>query len=280
MATIDPATGVLTIHGYGDTTVTVQRSGVSASTTLSIVSAPLVSLLVTPARAVVAPGGNRRFFALATYGDGITLDVTATATWSSSAPAIATVSSGAASGLAAGSASIQASFGGFTGAGTLLVAQANVLAYAAGGSQVSGFMRATGNPALTGVSGSPFTFGAAPQPVALDPGGRLLFVGDGQTARLAAFQVDGLSGALTPAPGSPYATESVPRQLAVDPLGRFLYVVTSGGTATLLAYKIDAAHRSSHAGLRRHHTVRRPVTGSRRQRPLPLCRGERIGRQS
>ncbi|WGG49851.1 ice-binding family protein [Rugamonas sp. DEMB1] len=90
---------------------------------LGLPAAELLALAVTPASASVAQGLSQQFVATATYADRTTQDVSATAQWSSAAPATASVNaaSGLALGVAGGSAAISASFGGKSAAATLTV---------------------------------------------------------------------------------------------------------------------------------------------------------------
>ncbi|SFM39762.1 ice-binding family protein [Rugamonas rubra] len=90
---------------------------------LGLPAAELVALAVTPVSASVAQGLSQQFVATATYADRSTQDVSATAQWSSAAPATASVNaaSGLALGLAGGSAAISANFGGKSAAATLTV---------------------------------------------------------------------------------------------------------------------------------------------------------------
>ena len=90
---------------------------------LGLPAAELVALAVTPASASVAQGLSQQFVATATYADRSTQDVSATAQWSSAAPATASVNaaSGLALGVAGGSAAISANFGGKSAAATLTV---------------------------------------------------------------------------------------------------------------------------------------------------------------
>lgn len=90
-------------------------------------SAGLKSISITPATPAVALGLKQPFTATGVYGNGTTQDLTSSATWSSSAPAIATVSNaagtqGLATTVAEGKALITAAVGGVSGSTTLLVA--------------------------------------------------------------------------------------------------------------------------------------------------------------
>src|SRR5438477_12725760 len=66
-------------------------------------AATVQSIAVTPANPSVAVGGTQQFTATATLSDGTTKDLSASATWTSSDMATATIStSGLATGVAAG----------------------------------------------------------------------------------------------------------------------------------------------------------------------------------
>ncbi|HZZ83409.1 MAG TPA: Ig-like domain-containing protein [Anaeromyxobacteraceae bacterium] len=85
-------------------------------------SAKLTALAVTPQGPSIAIGATQQFTANASYSDGSTKDVTGSATWTSSASNVASVgSSGLATGVAVGSASIRASYGGASASSTLTV---------------------------------------------------------------------------------------------------------------------------------------------------------------
>jgi uncharacterized protein YjdB len=81
-----------------------------------------VSITVDPANFSVAAGNTALYTAIATYSDGSTQDVTAFASWSSSAPAIAVLdATGSATAIATGQAAVQAMFGGIGASATLTV---------------------------------------------------------------------------------------------------------------------------------------------------------------
>jgi hypothetical protein len=87
------------------------------------VSATVKSIAVSPATASIVKGKTQQFTAIATYTNNATGDVTASATWTSSNAAIATVSKGLATGVAVGSATMTASVTGstITGKATMTV---------------------------------------------------------------------------------------------------------------------------------------------------------------
>jgi hypothetical protein len=86
----------------------------------------LVSVTVKPATTTILPGATLQFTATANYSNGTSIDVTGSATWSSSTPTVATVSDesgskGTATGVSAGSTTITASYNGFSGSAKLSV---------------------------------------------------------------------------------------------------------------------------------------------------------------
>ena len=85
----------------------------------------LVSIAVSPTNASIVATGQQQFTATGTYSDGSHQNLTSTATWTSSAPSIATISSaGLATGVAAGGTTIKATSGSISGSTTLTVTAA------------------------------------------------------------------------------------------------------------------------------------------------------------
>ena len=85
----------------------------------------LTSIAVTPANPSIAKGKTEQYAATGTYSDGSTQNLTSQATWTSSNPSIATVSTaGLATAVAAGSTTIQASLSGVNGSTGLTVTAA------------------------------------------------------------------------------------------------------------------------------------------------------------
>ena len=82
----------------------------------------LVSIAVTPANPSIGVGGQQPFTATGTYSDNSHQNLTNSATWTSSNPSIATISTGGlATGVAAGSTTIQAAVGAIHGSTGLTV---------------------------------------------------------------------------------------------------------------------------------------------------------------
>jgi Flp pilus assembly secretin CpaC len=90
-----------------------QTGIVSPAVPLTITSATLKSVAVTPGTTSVAPSGTRQFTAIGTFSDGTTQDITSTVSWSSSNTAVAAIGSqnGVALGQGAGTTEITATLG-------------------------------------------------------------------------------------------------------------------------------------------------------------------------
>src|SRR5208283_3806614 len=79
---------------------------VSPAATLTVTSATLASIAVTPANSSIAKGATLQFVATGTFSDGSTQDITHAVSWTSSSPTIAAINpaSGIALGLVGGTA--------------------------------------------------------------------------------------------------------------------------------------------------------------------------------
>ena len=116
--------GSSTATGTYPITVTGTGGGIQHTTTVTLtVTAPvLVSIAVTPANPSIAVGQQQQFTSTGTYSDGSHQDLTSAATWTSSATSVATISSsGLATAVTAGSATIKATSGSINGSTILTV---------------------------------------------------------------------------------------------------------------------------------------------------------------
>ncbi|MEO7208401.1 MAG: Ig-like domain-containing protein [Steroidobacteraceae bacterium] len=108
-------------------TGTIASAAVTVAVTCTVNAPPtLTSLAVTPASASVAVAASQQFAATATYSDASTSIVTSQTTWTSAAPAIATISNpgGLATGVTAGGPITIT--GSFTQGGTTVMATAQL----------------------------------------------------------------------------------------------------------------------------------------------------------
>lgn len=120
------ATGQLTALELGTADVIARDGSFEVRLTVTVSPAVLVGLGVTPAVLSVPRGLSAPFFATGTYSDGSTRDVTSQVTWSSSTPAVATISNasgteGVASTLTTGSTTVTATLDGESAGTTLTV---------------------------------------------------------------------------------------------------------------------------------------------------------------
>ena len=113
--------GFASPSSQGTTAVTASAVGVSGSTTLSVVSAALVSITVNPPNATIPLGTTQQFAATGTYSDGSTQDLTSIATWTSSSSSATINSAGLATAAAVGNSTIRAGLGSQTGSATVSV---------------------------------------------------------------------------------------------------------------------------------------------------------------
>jgi len=115
----------------GETTITATLGTVAGSTKLTVTEATILSIALTPAAPSAAAGSKLTFTATATLSNNTTQDVSAVATWTSSAPAVATVEKpGNATALAAGTTTIEAALGAVKGSTTMTVTAATLVSIA------------------------------------------------------------------------------------------------------------------------------------------------------
>ncbi len=121
IATVD-ATGLGKGLAQGMATITATNGGFTSSAALTVTAPVLSSIAIAPATASAAAGLTQQFTVTGTYSDGSTADLTASSAYASSNAGSASVNTaGLATGVAQGSATITASYGGFTSAATFTV---------------------------------------------------------------------------------------------------------------------------------------------------------------
>jgi uncharacterized protein YjdB len=124
VATVNES-GLASSVAIGSTLITASLGSEETTTELTITDATLNSLAITPANPSIANGLTEQFTATGTYSDGISVDITASATWSSAETDVATVNdSGLASTLATGTSVVTATFGAKSATSTLTVTDA------------------------------------------------------------------------------------------------------------------------------------------------------------
>jgi len=121
--------GLATGVGIGAATIQAAQGGLKGTTTLTVTpGATLAVLVVSPQNPVIGDGGAAQpFTATGHFTDGSTQDLTASATWTSTNMNVATMSGSTATsqtlgaGKTAGFTTVQATFGGISGAAILSV---------------------------------------------------------------------------------------------------------------------------------------------------------------
>jgi len=120
-ATVNATTAMAQGVAVGTTTISATSGSITGSTALNVIPAQLISIAITPASPATGVGIARQLQATGTYSDGSTANLTPTATWTSSVPAVATVTGGMVTGVSLGSTDISATTGAITGGATLHV---------------------------------------------------------------------------------------------------------------------------------------------------------------
>ena len=123
VATVNAATGLAAGVNAGASVIAAAFGGKSASATLTVNAATLQSIVVLPANPSIVVATSQQFVAIGTFSNTTTRDISALATFTSSAPTIASInaSTGLASGLAAGTTTITATSGGQSASTVLTV---------------------------------------------------------------------------------------------------------------------------------------------------------------
>ena len=122
------ASGLATSVGTGSATISAISGSVTGTASLSVSSAALVSIAVTPANSSMAVGTTKQFTATGTFSDSSTQDLTLSVLWGSSSPATATINNlGSVGSLATGTTTISATLGAVSGSTTLTVSTAHLV---------------------------------------------------------------------------------------------------------------------------------------------------------
>jgi uncharacterized protein YjdB len=106
----------------GTTIITATFGDVSGGTILTVTSASLSSITVTPANPTIHGGTTQQLTAIGAFSDGTTYDVTTSVTWTSINTAVATINSnGLVMALTAGTTTITATSGAISANTTLTI---------------------------------------------------------------------------------------------------------------------------------------------------------------
>lgn len=137
VASVGANTGLALGLTEGLANITGTNGSFYETSQLTVTDAKLVSILVTPANASISTITKQQFTATGIFTDGSELDITASVTWNSDTPAVATISSlGMATPIAAGTTTIIATYNDgtttYTGSTTLTVTGAKLVSIVVG----------------------------------------------------------------------------------------------------------------------------------------------------
>ncbi len=137
--------GLATAVATGTCFILADLNGITDAIALTVTGATLTSIQVTPSIPSVALGLSKQFTATGIFSDASTSDLTASVTWSSATPAVATMGGAGSEGLAqsvsVGTSVITASSGAISDSTTLTVTAATLVSLAvtpANGSKADG----------------------------------------------------------------------------------------------------------------------------------------------
>lgn len=118
------ASGLVSAIAGGTTQVTASKSGVSATLLVTVSTATLVGIDVTPALPSLARGTTQQLVATGRFSDTTTQDLSTQVSWASSSATVTVDPTGLARAVDTGSAIITATFNGVAGSTTLTVTAA------------------------------------------------------------------------------------------------------------------------------------------------------------
>jgi 6-phosphogluconolactonase (cycloisomerase 2 family) len=234
--------GLATALDTGVTTIEASFGGISGSTSLTVTSAVLVALSVSPSSATLASGGKRQFIATGTFTDDSLENLTTAVTWMTADSSIASVgnavgSQGLATGNGVGSTSISAALPDIASpAVTLTVSSGPEFAYAANDYDGTVSQYTVGAGGLLTPLGTPtVNAGNEPESVIVDPSGSYAYVVNSGDGTISQYGV-GAGGALTALTPSAVTTGNSPQAAIADPCGPYVYAVnTADGTVSQYA---------------------------------------------
>ena len=205
--------GLATSVAIGSTTIGATYNSTSGtiggSTTLTVKAVAPVSIAVAPNSPTINVGTTQQLTATGTYSDNSMQNVTTMATWSSSNPAVATVSNSA---------------------GT----QGQVIGLSAGMTTITAMVGSVSGTATVTVSTPPST-----------PFPRFLYVTNGTTG-ISVYSVNDSTGQLRPLSTAPLLSSSIPPSYGTPPVvsGSFLYVSSTYGSDLVDGYALNANNGS------------------------------------
>jgi hypothetical protein len=232
----------------GTATLMASVKGISSTVKISVSSATVSTLTISPVDPSIPKGLTANFHANGTFSDGTTQDVTFDATWNSSAPDIASVSDAAddskgyAKALAIGSSTITATFDGKSVTSLISVTKAVITSISLSPANPSllsvstGSFKATGNysDATSADISALATWSSSSSGVATISGGAAKTLTQGSTTISAALDGVSASTALKVTGGNltGIAISPVPATVVKDVIGRLTATGTFSNGAT------------------------------------------------
>ena len=241
--------GLATALTAGTTQITATLGVVVGSTNLKV-TAPLMSIEVTPITATIRIGATQQYTATGHYTDLTTQDITTLVTWNSGTTATATIGNaagthGRATGLAQGTTLITAALGAINSNANPATLTVAAFAYAVNflSNNVSQFLIGTGGT-LTAIGAGTVAAGANPYALAVDPSSNYVYVANflqpGTVATTISQFAIGADGSLTGiGTGAVAAAGHGPNGITVSPTGPSVYTANFG-TNDVSLYSIGA----------------------------------------
>jgi 6-phosphogluconolactonase (cycloisomerase 2 family) len=202
----------------------------------------LTSIAITPAKPTIGPGSTLQFSATGTYTDATTKDLTTSVAWGASPSSVATIgpSTGLASSIAAGTATITGTYaGGPVITSVPLVVNATVYAYASNfdsaPATVSQYMIGAMG-ALTALMPPTVATGASPFSVSVELTGQYVYVANYNANTVSQYTI-GAGGVLSAVGTGSVMTGSHPNGVTIDPANKHAYVANFGDN-TVSQYNI------------------------------------------
>ena len=116
------ASGLATAKSAGTSMISATSGAITGTAALTVTAATLKTVTVTPANLALAKNATQQFTATGTFSDGSTQNLSGSVAWSSTTPAVATISStGLVTAAGAGTSTIQAVSGSVSGSTILTV---------------------------------------------------------------------------------------------------------------------------------------------------------------
>jgi 6-phosphogluconolactonase (cycloisomerase 2 family) len=246
VATID-ALGLARSMSIGTTTIEARSGALFGTGVLTVSSATLTRIAVTPTSQYLWLGQNYPFTASGTFSDGTTHDITQTVTWSSSDPAVLLVNNssgriGIANTRGPGSAKVIAESGTVTGTTAVNVGRrvpwtlyaANVVT-----SDIAAFRVSPSTGTLSQLPSSPFATTTGATSIAVERNSELLYSADFGGGVVSGFRIE-WDGSLIPVQGSPFAVGNGPVSVIAHPAADYVYV-TNQGSGDVVTFAVDTA---------------------------------------